>query len=325
MNTYQACGCLSGLVGWRELSDTRGDCTLYLNDLPGVSNQAANNLLDTETPTRADWLDKVEAQAIQSLYTRFLVLSDGKMRRKGRNEKRTSGQFDQPFDLIGTTANEYRGLVVDLRFSEYSQLFLRRIKYRSSTVADTSIFVYDIDTGELLGSHALTTVANTVGVLNIDTPYFGGRLLICYDASVLNMTETSMYADGYGVMYDCGCREGAVTVPSTGDVIYENTQSAGSVGMIVEYDVRCSPEVWLCKHKELASVALQYEMGITLLNNTRLSRAANFVTLQAEDMAQLREIYAQGRDDALMRVYEAVSDDYCFECDAPVVMKTVLP
>lgn len=276
-----------------------------------------------ESPSPDLLLDRVEAEAIRQLYTQFTVLAKGKIRRTANNIKRRSGEFQQPFAPLGV-ATKYRGLLVDLRFSEYAELFVRRIKIRGANAATGNVYVYDVDTGELLGTHSITSVNGSVTTLTVDTSYFGSRIFICYDAQVLNLVETDGFSP-YDILCDCGCGEGAYEIAPSVDIIYENLDSSQSVGMIVEYDVRCSPEAWLCKHSDLAVNALLYQMGVTMLNQTYLSNMVNYVTLQADDLNALREMYAEARDNALEQVYEAVGNDWCFECAAPVVNTYVLP
>jgi hypothetical protein len=168
--------CLTDYVGLRGCGDTTPPSGLYVNDLPGISNEILVKLTNQENATYVDVWNMIQQRAGLrfSLDVREAMGKHYKLNSlmQGINVGNDVGgaSVSTPANLAGFTIE-----MIDANYefvpSPLASIHLQQIVfYSDNQYQSIDFYVFDLDTGDLLGTYASSLVAGK-NIIEVNTTF----------------------------------------------------------------------------------------------------------------------------------------------------------
>jgi hypothetical protein len=250
-----------------------------------------------------------------------------------------------------TASAQWRGFMLEqntstskLTNSNLSQFYVQTIAlYGSNYSGAVTYNIYNIDTGAVLSTGTITSVANQWNSVDIYEYFDAKRIFIAYDATNLNSVEQDIADlenavqnpefDGVDYCFDdygYNVRmNGAVAENATPTTI---TKGNDAFGLSAVWNLTCTFDNLVCQNIDNFRNALAYCIGIEICNERQFTNRLNEYTVFDRDQSmELKKLYMvkyKGGfiDDIeyqglLTQSIEGVNmdkHDACLECDADV-------
>ena len=317
--------CLNNLIGMRGLADKEDpDSGYFLNDLHGITTDQLEAI--------GDDTDQYEARlAWDDIYDRSsrIMESDIKtaMNRyyKGYSYKAHSitGALDVKNVTLATEAF-YSGWYFDLvGLSPNQSIVFETATIHVVTGSSFSIKVFDALTGEQLFTEDYTATAGlkTYRILQSFPLWKHRQIFVAYDATAITVKQVDRFDLNLGVA-------SANHVSTSASVVNDNL-TASETGMMLNYNVSCSLDNFVCQRIDLFTNPFLYKMGIEFCNERIYSDRINRWTLMDKDEAiALRDELKEQYDELLDNIFRDIrveENDDCFECAKDVTYKVLHP
>jgi len=326
--------CLYDIVTLRGVCDTASADALYINDLPGVELRDFSALTTAEDATVADLWNKVQRRAIGSFVDRITnkIRAEHKMQLGRVSSRISTGEWHQPFESL-SGESKYKGVLVFLN-SDFMQIRLHEARlYVGNAPVNSSIKVWDAETGEELDSIAFTVDSNGFATISVNKAYSAKCVFIAYDASEVTSRKVSFNGLSYyesncsnqGGMYNYSRR---AEINKTQEPIEYNLTSGDGDGLILSYSIECSLDAWICENKTALARPLLYLLGEEFFTEVAASDSIDRTTLMPS--GQLAELinyckinYEKSFNSFIKGAAGSLKDAYCFECKAKFKRKTI--
>jgi hypothetical protein len=324
--------CLTDYVGLRGCGDTTPPSGLYVNDLPGISNEILVKLTNQETATYVDVWNMIQQRAGLrfSLDVREAMGKHYKLNSlmQGINVGNDIGaaSVSIPANLAGYTIE-----MIDANYefvpSPLASIHLQQIVfYSDNQYQSVDFYVFDLDTGDLLGTYASSLVAGK-NIIEINTTFHNlyinpaWRIAVLFDITQVTGTFDLVLPYSRSMMSCCDIRlqgyssDGALSAGSFGSNTY---------GMSGIFSIVCNWDALICQNKVLFSRAWWYLLGIEMLTELLYSNKLNqYTTVNLQRMDALRAEYQVEYNKTLTQVAGGfkLSCDCCIECNEPVQLR----
>jgi hypothetical protein len=321
----QVCECLGDVIAVKGLCESRTDCTVYLNDVRGVSNKMLELLADDDHSTADDVLQSLIAEAGPSFVQTVKASIGEKYREKTLIKTISTARWRTPTASIAAEADTLRGWRIFLEPSPYifAEVGDAELYSDGSGSASEPLNMYDLDTGEVIDTFPFDNSVAGFKSIRIKTRYFGRRrLFLAYNAANVITNEIDPFGLGYynELCQDCGCGTtyaNCAKVDSTGAITYGNTVGTSNCGMRLQYSLGCSIEPYICINRETFAHGFKYAVAMELFSEMVASERLNQATLKtAEEIKVLFDKAANKLDIFLTNLKNGVMPDcgICFPC-----------
>ena len=256
--------CLTDYIGLRGTCATATPVSgLYVNDLAGISLKALANLSNEEQQSYQGVWDEIQRRALAELESDTLVKMQKYFKPNVLIENNQTGYFLSPPETETASAFK-KGVAIDIIGSKNMVIFINQVELYTVSAITDSIKIYDYNNGSLLDTIAFTSVANTSNVIVINKSYdLTGqkkKLFISYNGALTNSIKTT-YNPYWEDSANFSIVRGA-SVASASSVIESNlTFDSNSGGLIVNFNVACSIQRFICMNRESYKTPLLYKLG----------------------------------------------------------------
>lgn len=329
------CKCLIDTIGLRAICEDREACILYLNDIPGISNQAFAYLRDIENQTAQEVFEKVEGNGIDKLY--YDLIARAPFKKKKKQKKHTTGKFKRPNTLV-TTEDYLSGFVVNTANSDYLELEIGAFKIHSQAAITDFLYVFDLETGELLEKIEFTfSQANTTRFELSGKAYSSSeKLFIAYNKANVQTYTTEAKATAcfpYCLACQCAGTGGFYKLAHGGDPDSLSPEFSDLIrdtegGLILEYKMTCSFSKWMCDYREELAPLLRLSMGMCFFDEIPgvLGKLNKLTLMPREDRIVIQDIIKDQYDTAIDDFIKGLNPDCCcFENDSKYFKRQQLP
>lgn len=327
--------CYNNLVGLKGCTEDTPTSGMYVNTLPGISTELAQNIIDSDSNSYSElWSDVIAnsfSRIRQDVLNSMPKLTHGaaSFNRVFFNTERIEQKY--PKELIAKDS-VYRGKYIECEESYYSTIHIRSIQIWSANQVGADIVIFDMITGEeLYNEHKqINAGINTISLNQTFNLSFNElRLFVGVDCTNMDTykTENQSEFESLSLHLDCGeCSSwgdlNGFSVQNTeidvsDDKHKGNLDYTSGKGVQVLAQVGCSIDSYLCDNADLFKDSWRYLLGSELLRyklaSPNLSYFAQYNLEQTKLIADsYYEDYRTTLETALMH---APKDGWCFGCD----------
>jgi len=305
---------------------------IYINTLRGISLQSIAYFTIAEQEDYLGFWNEVYDGAVTRLRGDILSKMQKYYKTKILLENTVTGIYDTPHETV-SSANNYNGIYIYIYESKNTKLVINDVKVYLETVDSSSnntVKVFDANSGIQLDSIEYTPAVGE-NTIRINKSYnVGGqnyRIFIAFDGNIGDSISVA------NTTYD-GAKNYTSSssgyVPVGTNPIHSNLVLDGdSRGMVINYNVECSLDGFICQNRDLFSTALWYLLGAEIMEESIISTKLNKFTLNnSETREALRDkymdLYEENLESTLMNLTPG-SDSICFPCEKARVYNKMLP
>lgn len=335
--------CLTNYIGLRGCSSETPESGIWLNDLPGMSNELLDSLATKDQVTYAGVWASVQRVVFEQIKATL------------RTKIREIGQVEMGEVLFYTKRNViferqvispiaadpvYKGIYVSATGSRYLQLYLKSLWVYNSGSAVTGVPFKVFSTYDWTVKYETTVDLqpgmNTIAINQAFDPEFAGfNMFFALDtanvATIDNPFVSSDYAWGFS---DCACAnqgpnhygwdfQNWVLYPAVMplDVALPDKMNFdwSQSGVSVDLDLRCSVETFICRNRESLKMGLAYALAHQILLNKLAGFNQNFhATYNPEQTERNLVTFQNLRDEQFKewaKVIQVQGEDMCFSCE----------
>ncbi len=325
--------CLRDYIGLKWCGNqTTPPSGLWLNAFPGVSFTQMQSVSDSEQQSFAGAWSDIRDRAQLS----FDLALNGEMSKRYKllNPKK-SYNLSKVLNTATTTAGTLTrsGFTVRMYrdFPQYpesllSAIYCQQLMYYADAAdvnVATTVYIYDIISGELLFSKAVTLTAgwNTIEVNQSFTNNFSDNsltLFCCIDSSAIT-TRSQTVAVTWDLSDNSLTFNGATTTVTSDILDADITEEGDSYGMTGIFSSICTWDALVCQNKQLFKAPWAYTLIIEtmeeIIHSTRLN--AITVNIGRERAKDIREQYQNKREEAMRQTCTSIElnlGDICLQC-----------
>lgn len=346
--------CLKNYIGLKYCSSEPPGSNIFINILPGMSTELADNIANSEQVTFAQVWNDVQDRAIMRLKNDIInnLLTNEKADfRSVIYHTRKLLKYQRDMVAVPALA-EYRGVYLTLPLSRYVNLRVNEIYIFSKEIIDvaTEFKVFDINDGvELYSKDIIVSPGlNTISIGKIfDLKYEVFELFLGIDCSAIETIETMPDYFGWYDNQDafCGssCRMGThgtgylqvqpavLPVAAIGNIIFESLILTGvGKGVVVGCEILCSIEQFICENIHHFQQSFLYLLGAEMLqqklsSGVGSSRMNWFTSTNLEQTDNTRLIFESRYVSNLKREVKSIplsGESACFSCEDTLEVST---
>jgi len=333
--------CFKSLIGIKAGCETVEPTSgLYINSLPGISIDNANDAIDNEYYSGLDLIrQKIDfaqlfvANAVRATIQDKLII-------RSLVNAQTIGFYKENNQSIALQNNYLKGIKVKIDQYKYFSFNLNSIKLKIDYTGVIPIYVYDLVTGNLLDTFNADSVAGEYSTVICNKNYFVNnqklQLLIAVDSSLGNSHATDLTGDGNS----CGaCNYSnysndfltftGAKIPSASAKISSNIENiTGTNGISIDYSLNCAIEPFICQMGSLLSWSILHKAGAEIMKEMVYSKRLNSVILiDRADNKELMDIFEAEYMASLKSILEniVIPNDICFDCNRKLRVTTQVP
>jgi len=311
--------CLNNYIGIENTcSDTASESGLYINTLPSISLKLLDSLSDEETKDFTGLWDEIYTRTLNELEADVLIKSQKFFKTNLILNNNNTGYYSDPL-VTESSSNELKGNTIEANYyqSRYLSIFVNSVQLYLPAAIDDNIYIYNLMNGELLDTIAYTGVVG-INTIQINKSYksYGQdtKIFVCYDGNTTNSIKTVPTGSNEYAL----TRGAKITVGTS--VINDNLSKEGDAyGLVVNYNLRCDINEFICSSKESFKFALYWKLGASIMfermNTLRMNKYSLSKTpLEIKD---LYNYYLDKYDEIMKSVMDnmdANSDNICFSC-----------
>lgn len=329
---------LVNYIGLLNCNQGTPESELYINDLPGMSTELADNIANSELINFAGVWAKVQKRSLLRLKSdAIMALYDYiKFNQVVYQTRRLlKSQVNQLVPIERSPI--YAGVYLMVPETKYAEFRFDEIYIYSSEAVSTTLNVWDVNDGTILYTQSVTLVVglNIIPVKQVF--YLKYRLLelfIGIDTTNFDSIQTlNDYYYWYTSDWACAAQSafgyGAVRgvfqlFPSTFNpnliMNFENIDRQGlGQGIAIGGEVRCSIDQFLYDNREILKQSLLYLLGAEMLLEKNNSARLNYFTASnLEQTENTRGIFEKRYIDTLKTALNSIpltGENVCFSCE----------
>lgn len=323
--------CLFDYVGLNGV--TTPNSGIFLNELPGIETTKLDEIRKDETYDIEDAWHDIQNRAIREFERRVAKWGQKFMGNRSYISNQLTGQYDSndPVSL----SSDLAGWLFDgnLGFYKNMSVVIPHVDLYTTNTVQSSIFVYNATTGDLLDEFPFPFVANEINRVPINKEYPAWqypKLFICYDETEVSTIKVK------DIYYDLTFTANQGRVTKGSPVIKDNisgTQNLGQ-GLIVSYSVSCSWNNFICQRLNAFESPwlklLAYEFCQEIVFSDRINR---FTLLKRPRALELSEKYLNEFQEEINEILNSITidqltwhnDEFCFYCDKSLNYRAYVP
>lgn len=325
--------CFIDYIGLEYCSSEEPVSEFYINQMPGISVKALDNIANAEKKTfRKVWND-IQARSARLFKHELLSKLSERVKVSLSYSTDRFGQFPNEYIAVDSV-NDFVGLRIYGNLYQYFNLFIFDFDFYSLTaVTGANFYLYDVNQSKLIKTITIDLVEgfNTIPVnFEFSEPrYQTSTLLLCYDTSIItsvtslgNYPETSF--DDRRV-YVTGARVVNKTAVNINTVVSSN----GSSGMSIRYSIQCSLDAYICSIRKEFLMPFVYLLCAEFIKEKVSSDRLNRYTMSMteEQAAALIEDYEIRYSEQLETVIYNIKlpHNQCFTCNERISTEYARP
>lgn len=318
--------CLSNYIGIRSITGyDQPESGKFVNGLPGITTDILEDISVSDDYTlQLAWADILD-RAIQRLEGDINVWASKYFLNYSLVGNNITGQYDDNNSIA--TSNHYNGWYFDFySYSKNLNIAFNSVELYTANAVASSIKIFSATTGDLLDEIDFTSVAGQINTIYIAKEYPIWKypnLFITYDENVIQTIEAD---DIFAAQYDflSARRVGTGTAATKTNLV-----GTPAIGMIINYNLSCSIDNFVCHRRELFKEAFWYLLGVEFCNERLFSDRINRYTLLNRDEAtelhdKLNADYEK-KINGVLKGLRMNENDECFVCNKAVNYRTMLP
>ena len=319
--------CLIDYIGLRGCGSSEPESGLFINELYGVQFESIQKIANSEQKTFQGVWDDVQIRSIHKLSTAVTNYFRSKYQ-----IKKIADTFNLGKILETTTtsqANELRGFYIETENnSNFTNIYVQSLTLYLAAPANTTIKIYDTQTGTELYTKSVTGVAGWNDI-KVNKTFRAENVFIGYNSTTITSTNMKIDEIVRGT-FECFCNDwfgcqakvrGGTLVSPFKDVEEEDN----TFGLSGVFGVRCSYDNLVCDNKDIFKVALWYLLGHELMNERIYTPRLNkFTTIDLDKAKSLRDEFKNEYEKELSNAIEGIhlnTNDCCLICDAQITYK----
>ena len=318
--------CLSNYIGIRSVAGYENpESRTFVNNLYGISTDILDEISQEDEYTIQMAWEGILNRAITRMESDINIWAKQYFLNYSLVGNNITGQYDNNEAI--STGNNYNGWYFDFyTYSPNLNLQFNSIELYTVNAVSSKIRIYNATTGTLLDEIDFTSVAGKINTIYIAKEYPIWKypnLFICYDENVI---ETIKVNDLFLGRYDfLSVRKiGTGSTPTKANL----GQSDGT-GMIVNYNLNCSIDNFVCHRRELFKESFWYLLGAEFCNERLYSDKINRYTLlnsdQAKELGADFDTKYTAKINGVLKGLKMDQNDDCFVCNKAVNYRTMLP
>lgn len=316
--------CLTNYIGIRDVSGyddpVSGD---FINDLPGITTNSFNEIAEDEEYNLARTWTEIEKRAISGIEADINIALKKYFKNYSFVGNTITGLYDD--NVAITQSNVLSGWLFDLYpYSKNLSININVVELYLSTATNFFIYIYNASTGDQLEAIAVVGAQgiNRIPIHKTYPTWKYSRLFVAYDASVVTTIRASdQIFQGFGYM-----TRGEIS--NTVSKVYRN-HSGAHTGLIVNFNILCSIDQFVCNRLELFKEAYLYKLGVEFCQERIYSDRVNrYTLLDREEAIRLRDEFKTEYDAKINGVLKGLKirdNDFCFECNKEFNMRYAMP
>ncbi len=334
-------GCLNNVIGIsRKCTTDVPSSGQFIEDLEGIELDFANAVAKKDQESGIEMIEKKIDRAelvIKNDINRHL---SNIIRQDSLLEFETAGFLLDNLQPVASEAFK-KGLRLEVDQGGYRSLHIHSIGLWLDAAIGTNIELFDLLTGKVIDTFAITTVADELTTIIVDRTYLSNSQKVnyafLYDASLAGTFKTSLNGDreccrktGDNSIHNAFTITQGIKILDASPKISNNLVSGdGSEGMVLNYSLKCAVDNFLCHNSDSFALALLYKTAELLVKEAVFSPRQNYITLSMHDLNKdLEEDYGNLYRDAIKNVTTNMripSDRKCFHCAPPIKKQLELP
>lgn len=333
--------CFENTVGSRFGCDT-DEFTYYIEDLPGLDPDTLDKVVSGAYKDTKEFIDTKIELSKKLILEEIRAYLKPNVKLKTILDNETAGYFQEARTLKAAEANKYRGISLRASDSQHFSMTISSVTLYLSNTGSVNVLIYDVLTGLLKDTIAVSAVANTPTRIVVNKTYASRkqRLSLAVLISTANESyNTTIYANGQTCI---PCQAGwyqanqyvqvkGVQIDQSTAIMERNLSSATHTnGISVDYTLNCDVENFLCSVAPSLSIAMWYRAGMEIarhcvLNFSRFNHTAN---ANIDDFKAMVNDFGASYDSHMKMLFDNMkwpNDQVCFPCAPRVSTKVVLP
>ena len=343
--------CLTDYIGLKSCSATTPESGIWINDLPGMSNELLNSIATSDQVTFKEvWnsvqrvvYEQIKSQLHQHLFDMGQVEMDQTLFQTNRINI-FNRQVIMPTDAIA----KLKGVWASAYGSKYLAMNLKSLYVYNSgsvAVADVPFKVYNTFDWSILHEETvdLEPGINEIPINQVFTLQFQGfNLFFALDTTDVPTIRNPYTQDWYSWgPSDCACAnqgpnhywdyQGFQLYPAVMDLDPELPQTMNfdwaQSGVYVDLELMCSIESFICQNRKHLKMGIAYALASQILLNKMAGSNQNFyATYNPEQTNATLATFNEMRDKEFKtwaRIAKMNAGDICFSCDDAQVIRSV--
>ena len=268
--------CLEDYIGL--LNATTAKSGVYINRLPGIDSDQLNDIRDGETYDLEDAWNDIQNRAIDQFEQRLQTWAAKFYDNYSYIENTVSSQYTvntpvpQGTNYIGWLFNGFGS------YHKNMKLIIPSVNLYTTNAVNGTISIFNAVTGDVLDTITYDAVAGQINNITINKEYQlhkYTKIFIAYDDSQVQTIKSS----GFGPYNSLNFTQ--QKIPKTSTVIKDNMNGVGSQGqgLIVNYNVQCSLDNFVCQRLTLFQSPFLYLLGYEFCQERLFSDRINRYTL----------------------------------------------
>lgn len=326
--------CLNNLIGVRNLAGYENPDWAYINDLQGITTDQLEKISDNE--------DQYEARITwDEIYDRSARLFESDLRKELKkyfknytfvDNRITSYYYDEKETI--PQESFWNGWYFDLGY-QYKNVALNFNDFTIylNTAGTFTLKIFNLVTGEELYTEDYQGVAgtNTFRINQTFPLWKYSKLFIAYDASEVDTIKSNTYEEGllsHNYSYIWSVRKAKINKASS--IVSSNLSTTETnTGLIINYNIKCSIDNFVCSRIDLFKQAFLYKLGIEFCRERLYSSRINRWTLLNRDRAkELLDEFKEEYMSQIKGIMDGIQVDdggMCFECNKKLSYKFRTP
>lgn len=334
----------------RGCEDEEPESGLFINDLPGVTLESITKSASTDTVTYRAVIDEIERRVIKKFVTRISNKLKEKYRIKSITESFNLLRYVNQTDNQTAADDNWRGFTIELApqstnhyvASAFQSIYIKELRLflKDVVVGAIALKVFDLDSGEVLGTYTIAEPAQGWNTVTVNTGFNHYRLFVAYDATLVNSAYQAVPIQSLNSFCDCACdlygddceariRGGissALSDTLTNDDISYDLNTYGLSGI---FTIGCTYENLICNNRQVFATSLWYLMGVELMIERLYSNKLNrYTTVDLKQVGELKDYFQAEFDNEMEIAVGGITldtADCCIECNAPIQVVESIP
>lgn len=321
--------CFDNYIGLRgACEDSTPISGMYINDLAGISLKTIANLSTEKSASFKEVWESIYRRSVNEMQSDIFIMMQEFIKTNILYENAIVGRLCNP-PVAEIASNHYKGIAISVNESKNTEIFINDVQLYLDSAEDSEIRIYNYNDGALLDTISFNGIQglNTI-YINKRYTIYGQRkkIFVCYDGNIPSIQSKAVYIDtdcGYATI--CGAKIDIGT-----QVIEDNLDfDAEGHGLIINFNIVCSVDNFICSIRDLLKMALLYKLGENvMLERLTSDRINQYTMVNMEQAEKLQEEYrTKYRDNvnATLNNIEPHGDTCCFPCNKKRTYKYLIP
>lgn len=333
--------CFADIIGYKGNCETFTPSSgLYIEDI-GITAKEADFYINSEyrngeelISDKIDFATTLVRKTIGNHFSSYI-------NNKSLLNSKLLGHYQDSLSLKSGSVNTLGGISLLLNNSQsYFNVFVNSISLQLSTTQSVNVLVYNLVTGELLDTIAISCVANKISTSYVNKTYSSNKrkldLIFVYDTEGLYSNTCQLDYDGCatctGYTYSNNYISAQpIYLTETDTKIRSSlTSNSHTFGLSLNYSIQCSIDNWMCEIANLMALPILYKTGVEIMQYALYysKRQTSSVNIDAENNEKRLSLYKQNYNEALEATIKKINIpkyDVCFKCEEYLRSAIILP